>query len=156
MLSWGGVSSSYCLCMYYFPSIYFLSLISKSCYHLNRPLTITCTLLRTPELELHHQIQINVISKTHLSFLGSSGSYPIKGDYACSYPHRPDVQLNIFAFPSISGWLISLTRRYARKYIDLYWVSSSCICGWLVSFVDFYGTSALTGLSNADANLLFN
>ena len=30
-------TSSYRLRMYYFLSIYFLSLISESCYHLNRP-----------------------------------------------------------------------------------------------------------------------
>ena len=40
VLSWGGVSPSYLLSMYYFLSIYFLSLISESCYHLNLPLTI--------------------------------------------------------------------------------------------------------------------
>ena len=37
--------SSYRLSMYYFLSIYFLSLISESCYHLNLPLTITITLI---------------------------------------------------------------------------------------------------------------
>ena len=41
VLSWGGVSPSYHLCMDYFLSIYFLSLISESCYYLNLPLTIT-------------------------------------------------------------------------------------------------------------------
>ena len=41
VLSWGEVSPSYRLRMYYFLSIYFLSLISESCYHLNLPLTIT-------------------------------------------------------------------------------------------------------------------
>ena len=48
MLSWGWVSPSYRLCMYYFPSIYFLSLISVSCHHSNLPLTIT---LRKGETE---------------------------------------------------------------------------------------------------------
>ena len=33
-LSWGGVSPSYRLCMYHFPSIYFLSLISKLSFEL--------------------------------------------------------------------------------------------------------------------------
>ena len=41
VLSWEEVSPSYRLFMYYFPSIYFLSLISESCYHFNLPLTIT-------------------------------------------------------------------------------------------------------------------
>ena len=41
LLNWGGVSPSYRLCMYYLPSIYFLSLISVLCHHLNLPLTIT-------------------------------------------------------------------------------------------------------------------
>ena len=41
VLSWGGVSPSYRLCMYYFLSIYFLSHISEPCYHFNLPLTIT-------------------------------------------------------------------------------------------------------------------
>ena len=41
VLSWGGISPSYRLCMYSFLSIYFLSHISESCYHLNLPLTIT-------------------------------------------------------------------------------------------------------------------
>ena len=41
VFSWGEFSPSCRLCMYYFPSIYFLSLISESCYHLNLPLTIT-------------------------------------------------------------------------------------------------------------------
>ena len=40
VLSWGEVPPSYRLCMYYFPSIYFLSLISESCYHFKLPLTI--------------------------------------------------------------------------------------------------------------------
>ena len=44
VLSWGRVSPSYRLCMYYFLSIYFLSLISESCYHLNLPLTIKISL----------------------------------------------------------------------------------------------------------------
>ena len=43
VLSWGEVSPSYLLCMYYFPSIYFLSLIFESCYHFNLPLIITWT-----------------------------------------------------------------------------------------------------------------
>ena len=38
LLSLGGVSPSYRLCMYYLPSIYFLLLISVSCHHLNLPL----------------------------------------------------------------------------------------------------------------------
>ena len=38
VLSWRGVSPTYRLFMYYFLSIYFLSLISESCNHLNLPL----------------------------------------------------------------------------------------------------------------------
>ena len=38
VLSWGEVSPSYRLCMYYFPSIYFLSFISESYHHFNLPL----------------------------------------------------------------------------------------------------------------------
>ena len=41
VLSRGGVSPSYRLCMYYFLSIYFLSLISELCYHLNHNIKIT-------------------------------------------------------------------------------------------------------------------
>ena len=44
VLSWAGVSPGYRLWMYYFLSIYFLSLIFESCYHLNLPLTITIRL----------------------------------------------------------------------------------------------------------------
>ena len=36
-----GFSLWYRLCMYYFLSVHFLSLISESCYHLNLPLTVT-------------------------------------------------------------------------------------------------------------------
>ena len=45
VLNWWEVSPSYRLCMYYFPSIYFLSLLSEWCHHFNLPLTITYILL---------------------------------------------------------------------------------------------------------------
>ena len=41
VLSCRRVPTNYRFCMDYFPSIYFLSLISESCYHFNLPLTIT-------------------------------------------------------------------------------------------------------------------
>ena len=53
MLSLGGVSPSYRLCMHYLPSIYFLSLISVSCHHLNLPLTITMPF--SPFHTFHHK-----------------------------------------------------------------------------------------------------
>ena len=41
------------LCMHYFPSIYFFSLISVSCHHLNSPLTITLIFILTPLSETY-------------------------------------------------------------------------------------------------------
>ena len=46
---------SYLLCMYYFPSIYFLSLISESCYHFSLPLIMT---LRNQARPQTHRIKI--------------------------------------------------------------------------------------------------
>ena len=119
MLSWGGVSPSYRLSMYYFPSIYrvtlppkkkqnpllllqkymgsvfflgggtlyFLSLISVSCHHLNLPLTITYH-------HYHHHVvplaRISLALSRHFSLsfitLGrSSGLHPVSSHSCWMY-----------------------------------------------------------------------
>ena len=55
MLSWGEVSPSYRLCMYYFPSIYFLSLISESCYHFNLCCTAIIIMISITTVHKHMQ-----------------------------------------------------------------------------------------------------
>ena len=75
MLSQGEVSPSYRLYMYYFPSIYFLSLISESCY-LNLPLTITHTHTHTYiYLSRHSQAIDSAISKHLLTINSCRTSY---------------------------------------------------------------------------------
>ena len=65
VLRWGEVSPSYRLYMYYFPSIYFLSLISESCYHLNLPLTIKISLCCVDYIVFQGGVCISSINPTN-------------------------------------------------------------------------------------------
>ena len=74
VLNWGGVSPSYHLGMYYFFSIYLLSHLSKSCYHLNLPFEYhyaTIVILLSFELILYYCylviIMLPLLSCYHLN-----------------------------------------------------------------------------------------